>query len=433
MKVRYNTQTLARWTSVAVTAAVLAKTFVPFYLIGSTAIFAASIAVGLVLVALSWRPILNGISHVRDVLIVAALFYTVVVVSFLAYSRGTVPATHLWGILIIHGIFLIFGFSAARAVKMVLLVILGMAATYAAVLTLHAFRFGRVTTGVNIDDIFGIGVPAIYITFHQNIGFVLGAGALAALGLASNRIAQILAVSALPIVLLFLFHIAARTALVALAGSLIFLGFATLWAYSRKVVLLAAAAFIVAATIALGVLSQRALNQIAVDAAAPDALSRTIRELQNPDPGFRLPIWEQTWRHIVTEPDRLPLGRGIGMYPVDAGFGYPDWLLHLTEGSKYYPHNVHLEILYETGIVGLVLFSILTIFPMVASLRRRSVFSSAEKAAVAIYVFTLVSADISGGFAYTYILQFFLALTVGIIALKWSAEADAQNRPLAAG
>jgi O-antigen ligase len=423
MQIRYNTQTPARLTSVAVTVAVLAKTFVPFYLIGSTVIFAASVAVGLVLIVLSWRPIFDDASHVRDVLIVAALFYAIVVVSFLVYSRGAVSATHLWGILIIHGIFLIFGFSAARALKMVLLVLLGMATIYAAVLAVHALRFGGVTTGVNIDDIFGIGESAIYITFHQNIGFVLGVGALAALGLASNRIAQILAVSTLPIVLLFLFHIAARTALVALASSLIFLGFATLWAYSRKVTLLTAVTVIVAATIAWGVLSQRALNQIEVDAKAPDAVSRTIRELQDPDPGFRLPIWEQTWRHIVTEPHRLPLGRGIGMYPVDAGFGTPDWLLHLTEGSKHYPHNMHLEILYETGIVGLVLFSTLTILPIVASLRRWSAFSPAERSAVVMYVFNLVSSDISGAFAYAYMLQFFLALAVGIIAMKPAGDA----------
>ena len=425
MQFKYNTQTLTRWTSVAVTVAVFAKTFVPFYLIGSTAIFAASVAVGLVLVALSWRPIFDSASHVRAVLILAALFYAVVVASFLAYSRGAVPATHLWGILIIHGVMLIFGFSAARAVKMVLLVLLGMATIYAALLALHALRFGGVTTGINIDDIFGIGVPAIYITFHQNIGFGLRLGALALLGLASNRITQIFAVSALAIVLLFLLHIAARTALVALAVSLIFLGFATLWAYSRKVALLAVATVIVAATIAGGILSQRTLSQIKVDARASDAVSRTIQELQNPDPGFRLPIWEQTSRHIVSEPDRLLLGRGVGMYPVDAGFGAPDWLLHPTDGSKHYPHNVHLEILYEPGIVGLVLFSILTILPIVASLRRWSAFSPAEKSAVAVYVFNLVSSDISGAFAYSYILQFFLALTVGIIAMKRSAEADA--------
>jgi O-Antigen ligase len=423
MQVRYNTQTLARWTSPTVTVAVLAKTFVPFYLIGSTAIFAASVAVGLVLVALSWRPMFVSARHVRGALIVVALFYAVVVVSFLVYSRAAVPATHLWGILIFHGIFLIFGFSAARELKMVLLVLLGMATIYVAVLALHALRFGGVTTGINIDDIFGIGVPAIYITFHQNIGFVLGVGILAALGLASNRITQTLAVSALPIVLLFLFHIAARTAFVALATSLVFLSFTTLWAYSRKVALLTAAALVVAATIALGVFSQRALNQIAVDATAPDAVSRTIRELQDPNPGFRLPIWTRTLHAIVNEPDSLLFGRGIGMFPVNDGFA-PDWLLHPTEGSKHYPHNVHMEILYETGIAGLLLFSILTALPIITSLRCWPAFSSAEKSAAAIYVFTLASSEISGGFAYTYILQFFLALTVGVIALKNASKID---------
>ncbi|MDE5452999.1 hypothetical protein GWE18_09015 [Bradyrhizobium sp. CSA112] len=431
MQVRYNAPTIARWTSVTVTVAVLAKTFVPFYLIGSTAIFAASVVAGLVLVALIWPPIFVGARYVRGALIVAALFYAVVVVSFLVYSRAAVPATHLLGILIIHGLVLIFGFSAARAPKMVLLVLLGMATIYVAVLALHALRFGGVTTGINVDDIFGIGVPAIYITFHQNIGFVLGVGILAALGLASNRITQTLAMSALPIVLLFLFHIAARTALVALASSLVFLSFTTLWAYSRKVALLTAAAVVVAATIVLGMLSQHAPNQIAVDATAPDAVSRTIRELQDSNPGFRLPIWKQTWHRIVSEPNRLLFGRGIGMYPVDAGFGSPDWLLHPTEGSKHYPHNMGLELLYEAGIVGLLLFSTLTLWPIITSLRRWSAFSPAERSVVAIYVFSLVSSEISGAFAYTYVLQFFLALTVGIIALKRTAEAT-PHRPIVA-
>jgi O-antigen ligase len=417
MQVGYNTETLARWSSIVVTVAVLAKTFVPFYLIGSTPIFWASVSAGLVLVALSWHPIVDAAGRIPDALIVAALFYAVVVVSFLACSRGAVPITHLWGILIIHGIMLIFGFSAARALKMVLLVLVAAATIYATVLVQHALRFGGVTKGVSIDDIFGIGVPALYITLHQNIGFMLGLGTLAAFGLASSRTTKFLAISALPVVLLFLFHIAARTALVALASSLIFLGFMMLWTRSRKATLLTVAT-ILAAAIALGIFSQHALNQIEVDAGAPDAVSRTIRELQDPDPRFRLPIWKQTWHLIVSEPDRLAFGRGIGMYPVDAGFGPPDWLLHSTEGSKHYPHNVHLEMLYETGIVGLLLFSVLTILPIVGSLRRFSMFSPAERSAVGIYVFTLFSSDISGAFAYTYILQFFLALTLGTIALK---------------
>lgn len=426
MQVRHSTQTLARWTSLVVTVAVLAKTFVPFYLVGSTPIFAVSVAVGLGLTALSWRPIFDTTRNVRGTLIVAALFYAVVVVSFLAYSRGAVPATHLFGILIIHGIMLVFGFSAARALKALLLALLAAAMIYTALLALHALRFGGVTTGINIDDIFGIGEPAVYITFHQNIGLVLGLGALAVLGLAPGRISRTLALSILPLVLLFLFHIAARTAFVALASSLIFLGFTMLWAYSRKAALLTVSVAIVAATIALGALSRHAPSQIDVDARAPDAISRTIRELQDPNPGFRLPIWEQTWRHIVNDPARLPFGRGVGVYPVNEGFGSPDWLLHPTEGSKHYPHNVHLEILYETGIAGLLLFSILTALPIITSLRRWSAFSSAEKSAVTIYVFILVSSEISGAFAYTYMLQFFLALTVGVIALKTHQRAKSR-------
>lgn len=428
MQIGPKPQPLATCTSIAATLAVLAKTFVPFYLIGSTAIFAASIAVGLVLIGLSWRSIIDSASRVRDVLMVAALFYAVVVVVFLAYSRDTVPATHLWGIVIFHGIMLVFGLAAAPALKMVLLILVGMASVYTAMLTLHALRFGGITAGGNIDDIFGIGVPAIYITFHQNIGFILGVAAIAALGLASHRVTKILVASILPVVLLFLFYIAARTALVSLASGLLFLGFAALWMHSRRITLLAAGAVIVIATLALVILSQRNLGQIEVDMQAPDAISRTIRELKDPNPGFRLPIWKQTWHRVASEPNQLLFGRGIGMYPVDAGFGSPDWLLRPTEGSKHYPHNVGLELLYESGIAGLLLFGALTLWPITTSLRRWSAFSSAERSVVAIYVFSVASSEISGAFAYTYMLQFFLALTVGIIALKRAAEAPS-DRP----
>jgi hypothetical protein len=427
MTFRLSPPTLARWTSISVTIAVLAKVFVPFYLMGSTAIFTASVAIGLILVSLGWQPIFAQADHVRYVLIMTGLFYAVIVVGFLAYSRPVVPVTYLWGILIIHGIFLIFGFSAARDLRAVLLVLVGMGAIYAAVLLIHAVRFSGVTTGVNVDDIFGIGVPAIYITFHQNIGLVLGIGAIAAFGLASKGVARMLALIALPIVLVLLFHIAARTALVALASSLILLGLTELWAYSKKAAVLTSTVVILSAIIVVGILSQHPLNSIDADATAPDTISRTIRELQDPRPGFRMQIWKTTLHRIVDETSKLPLGRGIGMYPVDAGFGAPDWLFHPTKGSSEYPHNVHLEILYETGIVGFLLFSALMFFPLIVSLRQWTGFSPEEKSALAIYFFFLVSSEISGAFAYTYLLQFFFALSVGTIAIKRTAEANTHH------
>ena len=427
MKFSYDTRSIASATSVAVTVAVLAKIFVPFYLIGSTAIFAASVALGFILVAISWRPVFDGARLVGGFFTMAAAFYGVVIVSFVAHSRPAVPPTHLAGILIFHTIFLTFGFAAARGLKIVLLVLLGAAAIYAAVLVQHALRFGGLTIGINIDDVFGIGVPAIFVAFHQNIGLILGLGVLATLGLASNRMKRIFALVATAIVLALLFHIAARTALVALASSLIFLGFASLWTYSRKAAFGTLVTLVTLVTIASAVLYQRALDHIDVDAVAPDAISRTIRELQHPNPEFRLPIWERTWRTAVSEPNSLLFGRGVGMYPVDSGFGAPDWLLHPTEGSKHYPHSVHLEILYETGTIGLVLFSIMTIFPVIASLHGWSTFSPSGKSAVTLYVFIFVTSDISGAFAYTYLLQFFLGLTTGVIAVKRTEYANTRD------
>ena len=65
------------------------------------------------------------------------------------------------------------------------------------------------------------------------------------------------------------------------------------------------------------------------------------------------------------------------------GFGAPDWLLRKAEGSKHYPHNLYLEMLYETGIIGLLLFGIITLYPLGVSLNRWNLFSSAERSAIA--------------------------------------------------
>jgi O-antigen ligase len=413
----YKIRNLARLAAVTVTVAAFAKMFVPFYLVGSTAIFVGTSALGIALVTVSWRSLSVSATQVADILIVMALFYAAVIVSYFTHSRPAVPITYLLGILVFHAMFIIFGFAAARALKAVLLVLLGAAAFYSIWLTQYAVRFGDIMNGSYIDDVFGIGDRLTYISFHQNIGLAIGLGALAAIGLASNHFKQALAAVALPIVFFLLFHIASRTALVALLGSLAFLGFAACWARSKKIATLVVVATFIAVTISVFVFYHREI-QGDVRTTAPDAVSRTIQELENPNPEFRIPIWTRTLNHIMSEPGLLLLGRGVGMYPVNEGRGAPDWLLHPTEGSKYYPHDVHLEILYETGIVGFLLFSILTFFPLAVSLRRWSRFSREEKSIVSLYVFILVSSEISGVFAYSYLLQFFLALQIGIIALN---------------
>jgi O-antigen ligase len=353
----------------------------------------------------------------------------VVVVNFLTHSLAQVPITYLAGILIFHGMFLVFGFAAARAMRAVLLVLVAGAAIYTAVIVQHSVRFGDVMRGNHINDIFGVGDPLLFNTFHQNIGIVLGLGLLAALGLVSSRGRLALAGIAVPILLVFLFHIAARAALVALVCSLLFLGFAACWVRWRKAAGLALAAAIVALTAASGILYRHGVADRDVDPVAADAISRTIRELHDSDPEFRMQIWSRALDHIVSEPQLLPFGRGVGMFPVNDGFGPPDWLLHPTRGSTHYPHNIYLEFLYETGIAGLLPFTFLSLFPLVASLRLWQRFSSAEKSVIAIYVFELVSSQFSGAFARSNMEQFFLALAIGVIALKRAEETGAFSLP----
>src|SRR5437870_4559993 len=109
MLAKYETRTLAGLTAAIVTVAAFAKTFVPFYLIGSTAIFAGTSALGIVLAAVSWRPLCDSARNVVDILIVLALFYGAVIVSYSSHSRLAVPITHLLGILLFHAMFIIFG------------------------------------------------------------------------------------------------------------------------------------------------------------------------------------------------------------------------------------------------------------------------------------------------------------------------------------
>jgi O-antigen ligase len=418
MLVDYDRRSLAGVTAAIVTTAAFAKMFLPFYLVGSTAIFAVASAAGVTLIAMTWRPIYAMTTRAIDILLPLAALYVYVVLNFLFFSRPTIPITHLLGILIFHALFMIFGFAAARSLRTVLMLMLAAAAVYAIFFIRFIVRFGDPEQGGYLRDILGVGDMLIFAAFHQKIGIALALAALAAIGLATNRTRQILAIGAVLLVMYFLFYLSARGALVALACSLAFLAVAGLWVRSKKFTLLSVTAAIVVVALASGLFYYDALQDTDVDQVAHDTITRTIREIQDPDPNLRMQIWARTWHGILAEPDRLLFGRGIGMFPVNEGYGPPDWLLRKTTASHVYPHNVHLEMLYETGIVGLLLFCLVTLSPLVLALRRWRLLSLAQKSAVSMYVFHLVGSEFSGSFGFEYLDQFFFALTVGIVALK---------------
>lgn len=401
-------------TAVAATIATIAKSFVPFYLIGSTPIFVFACLVAAVLVALGWRKICNDASYVTSVVVLLATLYAILIANFFLKSFDQVSLTYLVGILAFHGLFVVFGFSAARGLNGVFAILLGQAAVFLVYIVRYTLRYGDPMREGHLEDVFGIGDASLYIAFHINIGTVFGIAILAALGLAIGR-SRLVVYSAIPMVLWFMFHIASRTALVALTSSLAFLLWAALYARSKRSALLALALLSVLALSISGVFYRYA-RDIAISPKAPDAISRTIREIQSDNPGFRLPIWQRTWQRIVAEPSSLLLGRGIGSYSVDEGFGSPTWLLN--KSPKHYPHNLHLEVLYEAGIAGLLILALITLFPLIAAVGLWGELSPQAKAAISIYVFYLVTCDISGSFAYNYDFQFFFGLAIGVVASK---------------
>ncbi len=415
-------------TAAVVTTATFSKAFVPFYLIGSTPIFVVTCLAGLLLTTLSWRQLYQSALYVSEVLIAMGLLYGVVTASYLVNSLHRVPATDLVGILVFHALFIVFGFAAARALKAVFAILLAQAAIYLIVVIQYTIRFGDLMEGGVLHDIFNLKNSIFMSTFHQQIGTSFGLATLAALGLGSKKI-RLLAIVALPFVFMFLFHIASRGAVVALAGSLLFLAWANLWVRSKKLAIGGLAALLVLAVVGSSVFYRFALHDTEISAVESDAVSRTIKEIQSDNPEFRLPIWERTWQRIISDPRHLLLGKGIGSFAIDEGVGPPDWLIRKTEGARHTPHNIHLDMLYESGMLGMLIFTVVAAFPLFFSLRYWTLLSAPETSVILMYVFWLVTEEVGGSFAVTYDFQFLLALAIGVVSVKRKELAAAGGPP----
>jgi O-antigen ligase len=398
-------------TAAFTTVATFAKEFVPFYRIGSTAIFVTACAIGLTLTAFGRRQIFAHVRFVKDFLLTAALLYAIVVANYLVLASQQVPLTFLVGLLAFHSVFLLFGFAASQSLKTIYSLLLLQGVVYLFAIVRYAYSFGDVMRNGYLQDVFGIGVEGLYIALHQHIGIAFSLAFLAALGLGAGR-ARIATLAASPWLVLFLFHIAARAALVALFVSFLFWLGSNLWVRSRKTAIMLLVTTAALAATGSKFFYEYAINDKGVEATSPDAISRTIRELQSQDPGFRLQIWRRAFERIESNP-RFMIGRGIGSYSIDEGFGAPTWLL--DKSPKHYPHNTLIEMLYETGVAGFLAFGVLIILPLFVSLKLWNRYCAQEKAAMSIYVFYLAGTQLSGAFAYDYPFQFFLALAIGTI------------------
>jgi len=399
------------------TIAVFAKSFTPYYLIGSTPIFVAACLLGLVLTALNWRQVVDLTIHVRPIFVLVVLLYVLVTANYFLNSWPKVPVTHLLGILIFHGIFLLFGLASAGAPNAVFAVLLVQGVAYAIIYSQYAIRFGDIARDGFPDDVFDLG-RAMASAIHQQVGSQMALAAIAAFALVLSR-SRLLALAFMFGAILVIYRLQARASMVALVGSLSFLAFGALYTRRKGAALALAATIVISATLASVLLFQYALKA-QIPPNPPDLISRTILEIQQRPPGMRLDIWSRAWDRLASRSDQLAFGRGIGAYPIDEGVGPPDWLLRKTEGASTYPHNTYLEMLYETGIAGLLIYTVLTLLPLGAAIGYWSRLSVPEKLVISIYFFYLVSAQLSGAFAVSYDFQFFLGMAIGIIGLKRS-------------
>lgn len=399
------------------TVAVFAKSFTPYYLIGSTPIFAAACGLGLVLTALNWRQVVNLTNRVRPIFVLIVLLYVLVTANYFLNSFPKVPITHLLGILIFHGIFLLFGLAGAGAPSAVFAVLLVQGIAYIMIFGLFAIRVGDfVRPDGHPEDVFGLG-PDLSLAIHQQVGSQMALAVLAAFGLTLGR-TRWLAIAFVPLAVTVIYRMQARTSLLALGGSLVLLAFGACYVRKKSLALALASTTAISAVLASVLFYQYAIKAN-VEPEASGLVSRTVREIKERPPGMRMSIWSNTWDRIAANPPgKLAFGRGIGAYPIDEGAGPPDWLLKKTEGARTYPHNTPLEMLYETGIAGLLIYTLLTLLPLAAAIGYWPLLSIQEKLVISIYFFYLLSSQLSGAFAVSYDFQFFLGLAIGIVGLK---------------
>jgi O-antigen ligase len=395
----------------AAALAAISKQFLPFWHVGSTPILVAALLVAAAAAAARAGDLVRLAAAVPVFVAANAALYAWTAANYLASAPAAVPPTHLAGLLGLHGAFLVAGFAAALAPRAALGVLAAAAAAYVGVLAAHLAVHGRLMDGPVLRDVFALGVPGIVTTVHQSIGLVVGLGALSVLGIAGRRAAAAAALVAGAAC----WAVAARSGLFALAAACVPLAAAALPGRSPRTTAAVLAASALAVAAAVAVLVAAAGDPQSFPAVGSDPVSRTIRELRTADSELRLGIWSLLATGLLADPASLLVGHGLGSVPLARGYGPPDWLLSPTVGTLAHAHNVYLDALYELGLAGLLPLLVATLGPAlaVAAAPRRS---RTDEAAVAVHLFLLATALVSGSFAFTYMLQFSSALVAGAAA-----------------
>jgi len=153
----------------------------------------------------------------------------------------------------------------------------------------------------------------------------------------------------------------------------------------------------------------------------PETAARALSAFAGSDSSGESTTRAQLWNELLQAlPDDVPtllFGRGTGAFA------------HLDPAYTY-PHNVPLELLYEVGLVGLLLFTAVVVTALARTTAlafARAGSSRVAGLAVALLVFTVVNAQFTGDLAGNEDLWLYAGLATGLVARHRHALAQGRS------
>jgi O-antigen ligase len=396
------------------TLALLAKAFVPFQFIGSTAIFITSFLAAVIFaLPIFWKRFNEPGVFTYAPLAVFALAG----LNWLGLSPYQVPITYWIGMVALCAAFLIFGLGAARDARPIAIVFVAMASFYVLWGAQFYLTYGTLYPDGYFADIFDIdrrlslNSGVIHQQLYQDFGVIL---ALGAIGL--FRLSSLLGLVSIGPILYLQFQAESRGALVGLLCAIAF------WWLRGK----PARYFLLAITLALStpfIIAKLLSHDSGI-------IERTLTDLSAAHEDSRIILWQFALKGISNEPF---LGHGLGSFPVNWGGVAPNWLLS-SDAIQMYPHNLILEAWYELGILGFFLICFMCFIPVQSMMRARYMQMDSDARFIGgLFIFFLVLQMVSGSLAFSYQFYFAYGLAVAKITQMRKSrsmlrEAEARGR-----
>lgn len=392
------------------------KSFIPFQFFGSSEIVVGALFLVLFGVALDPGIYWSRLIALKHQLFLIGAFFCLSALSFAILSNG-VPTTYLIGMIVFQSLFLMLGIVASRRFSLVASVLFAMGAVYFLYCAAFLLEHESFYPNGHFGDVFSFGMYRLDAShtqlsqLYQNVGVFLGLGALSFLYVsrgwnADLRIAG--AVAACGLCGILIIAVEARGAFFALIFALLLLSKGM-----REFIVLLITVLLIA-VILFFVLGEW-LNGLPV-------WQRTLNEVELARPLTRVAIMRDLADAIGKNPSMLWFGRGLGMFPIDFTGLAPDWIGGNATVTLY-PHNPLVEALYELGVLGFAIVSLVLATPFITAI---SAGFAASRFPLSFYTYFLTIEMVSGSLAYSYLFYFVYGVVIGAIVGCFKGDCEQQ-------